>query len=128
MLKDKERHLFGYKRWNHVGGVVVVLANLNDSPAGDVTIDQAGLEDGKWHEHSFNFDLDIQNGTLKTSLGPSEVKILLSSSRATFIGRSEILPYKPHSFANSRLKSSETMLADLSSSGSVVFAVKSVDV
>ncbi|HEY1685608.1 MAG TPA: alpha-amylase family glycosyl hydrolase [Tepidisphaeraceae bacterium] len=77
VLKDKERHLFGYKRWNDAGGVVVVVANLNDADAGEFTIADVGLEDGTWHEHVFNFDTTVSGGILKHSLGPSEVKIFL---------------------------------------------------
>jgi 1,4-alpha-glucan branching enzyme len=77
VLKDNDRHLFAYKRWNDMGGVVVVIANLIDAPAGEFTISGAGLEDGKWHEHIFNYDADISGGLLKDILGPSEVKIFL---------------------------------------------------
>jgi 1,4-alpha-glucan branching enzyme len=77
LLKDKQSHLFGYKRWNDAGGVVAVLANLNDSASGDIAVDHAGLEDGQWREYVCNFDLEIKDGKLKTSLGPSEVKIFV---------------------------------------------------
>lgn len=79
ILKDPERHLFAYKRWNDAGGVVVIVANLEDTPAGEFTIADAGLEDGVWHEHVFNYDATISGGMLKDSLGPSEVKIFLKS-------------------------------------------------
>ena len=75
VLKDKERYLLGYKRWNDAGGVVVVVANLRDKPAGEFIIENAGLEDGDWHEHVFNFDTKVEGGKLKGDLGPSEVKI-----------------------------------------------------
>jgi 1,4-alpha-glucan branching enzyme len=75
VLKDKERDLFGYKRWNGAGDVVVVVANLKDKPAGEFIIENAGLEDGAWHEHVFNFETKVEGGKLKSDLGPSEVKI-----------------------------------------------------
>ena len=77
MLKDTERHLFAYKRWNDAGGVVVVVANLEDAPAGEFSLEHAGLEDGAWHEHVFNYDAHVIGGVLKDTLGPSEVKIFL---------------------------------------------------
>jgi 1,4-alpha-glucan branching enzyme len=77
VLKDNDRHLFAYKRWNDAGGVVVVVANLIDAPAGEFTISEAGLEDGKWHEHIFNYDATIAGGVLKDTMGPSEVKVFL---------------------------------------------------
>jgi 1,4-alpha-glucan branching enzyme len=77
VLKDKERHLFGYKRWNDAGGIVVVVANLNDAPAGAFTIAGAGIEDGTWHEHVFNYDTRVEGGALKGDLGPSEAKVFV---------------------------------------------------
>jgi 1,4-alpha-glucan branching enzyme len=82
ILKDKDREIFAFKRWNEVGGMVVVIANLKDSPAGDVTIGEAGLPDGKWHEHNANADLTVENGTIKTPVGPSEVKIFIKQQDA----------------------------------------------
>jgi 1,4-alpha-glucan branching enzyme len=77
VLKDKPRYLFAYKRWNGHGGVVVVAANLRDVPAGEFVIANAGLEDGDWHEHFFNYDAKVTRGVLKDTLGPSEVKIFV---------------------------------------------------
>jgi 1,4-alpha-glucan branching enzyme len=77
VLKDKERQIFAYKRWNDAGGVVVVAANLRDKPSGDFSIADAGPEDGTWHEHVFNYDLSIEKGVLNDTLGPSEVKIFI---------------------------------------------------
>jgi 1,4-alpha-glucan branching enzyme len=77
ILKDTQRHLFAYKRWNNDGGVIVVVANLDDIPAGEFTLSNAGLEDGNWHEHVFNFDIKVEGGVLKNELGPSEVRIFI---------------------------------------------------
>ncbi len=77
VLKDKKRHLFAYKRWNDVGAVVVVAANLNDTPAGEFVIADAGLPDVAWHEHVFNYDATTPAGVLKDTLGPSEVKVFV---------------------------------------------------
>jgi 1,4-alpha-glucan branching enzyme len=77
VLKDKERELIAYKRWNDVGGVVVVAANLRDKPAGEFIISDPGLPDGTWHEHIFNVDAKVEKGTLKGTLGPSEVKVFV---------------------------------------------------
>ncbi|HWE96334.1 MAG TPA: hypothetical protein VG269_20390 [Tepidisphaeraceae bacterium] len=57
----------------------MVVANLEDTPAGEFTIADAGLEDGAWHEHVFNYDAPITGGVLKDTLGPSEVKIFIKS-------------------------------------------------
>jgi 1,4-alpha-glucan branching enzyme len=77
VLKDKERQLFGYKRWNDAGGVVLVVANLRDKQGGEFTVSDAGLEDGTWHEQVFDYDTKVSAGVLKDALGPSEVKIFV---------------------------------------------------
>ncbi len=77
VLKDKEREIIAYKRWNGGGNVLVVVANLRDKPTGEFTIADCGLEDGTWHEHVFNFDVPVTGGVLKDSMGPSEVKIYI---------------------------------------------------
>jgi hypothetical protein len=65
--------LFAYKRWNDVGAVVIVVANLNDTPAGEFSI--ANIDNGPWHEQIFNYDATVADRILKDVLGPSEVKI-----------------------------------------------------
>jgi 1,4-alpha-glucan branching enzyme len=77
VLKDKPRAVIAYKRWDDSGAVIVVAANLKDSPAGDLVIGDAGLPDGTWHEFIFNFDTKVENGVLRDKLGPSEVKIFM---------------------------------------------------
>ena len=76
-LIDPKRQILGYKRWNDAGGVVLVVANLRDEPAGDFTVADKGLEDGIWREHGSNFEMTVQAGVLTDTLGPSEVKIYL---------------------------------------------------
>jgi 1,4-alpha-glucan branching enzyme len=74
--KDKERCIFAFKRWDDGGGVVVVVANLKDSFAGDVQVGN-WPGDGKWHEFINNYDVEVQGGVLKDSLAESEVKIYI---------------------------------------------------
>jgi 1,4-alpha-glucan branching enzyme len=77
ILNDKDREIFAFKRGNDAGGIVVVVANLKDSPASDVKVSNAGIPNGKWHEHNANTDLMVENGTITAQLGPSEVKIFV---------------------------------------------------
>jgi 1,4-alpha-glucan branching enzyme len=77
ILKEADRHLLGFKRWNAKGNLVVVVANLQDKFAGEFTLGNCGLEDGDWHEYIYNYDVHIQNGNLKDSLAESEVKIFI---------------------------------------------------
>jgi hypothetical protein len=79
MLADNDREVLVYKRWNEVGGLVVVMANLRDHPAGEVAVGGCGLEDGDYHEHVFDYDTRVDGGTLKTTLGPSEVKVFVKT-------------------------------------------------
>jgi 1,4-alpha-glucan branching enzyme len=75
VLRDADRHLFGYKRWNDAGGIVVVIANLNDTPAGEFLVEKVGLEDGNWREHMSGRKFQMTDGHIKDALAPSEVKI-----------------------------------------------------
>jgi 1,4-alpha-glucan branching enzyme len=77
ILKDGSRHLFAYKRWNGDGGVVAVIANLEDAPAGEVVISNAGLEDGDWQDYLHNCEAKVEGGVLKSTLGPSEAKVFI---------------------------------------------------
>jgi 1,4-alpha-glucan branching enzyme len=75
LLKDGNRHLFAFKRWNDGGSQAVIVANLQDKPSEQFTIEKAGLEDGMWRDAVHGGELKIENGILHDTLGPSEVKI-----------------------------------------------------
>jgi 1,4-alpha-glucan branching enzyme len=77
VLSDSNRRIFGYKRWNDAGGVVVVVANINDTPSGEFVIEKAGLEDGTWREHLTNRKFQMTGGQIKDTLEPSQVKIFV---------------------------------------------------
>lgn len=74
ICKDAERCLFAYKRWDDAEGVVVVVANLQDTYLGEVKIGE-WPGDGKWHEYHNNYDIDVAGGVLTDTLAESEVKI-----------------------------------------------------
>ncbi len=71
------RGIIGFKRWNNEGDVVVVIANLTPTFAGDYEVSNAGLEDGIWHEIVYDYDTMILNGVLKDSLAECEVNIFI---------------------------------------------------
>lgn len=77
LLSDSDRQIFAYKRWNDVGGVVVVVANIRDNPAGEFTIQNAGLPDGAWREYGSNRSFQITGQQIKATLEPSEIKIFV---------------------------------------------------
>jgi 1,4-alpha-glucan branching enzyme len=73
---DPERSILAYKRWNEGGNVAVVVVNLKDQFAGQVEIGN-WPGDGAWHEHIFNYDIDVQGGVLRDDLAESGVKIYI---------------------------------------------------
>jgi len=77
LLQDNERRVFAYKRWTEGGNVVVVAVNLRDEDAGEFVIEGKALEDGTWHEYTYNFDVEVKDGILKDTLGKSDVKIFI---------------------------------------------------
>jgi 1,4-alpha-glucan branching enzyme len=76
-LKDPERRVFAFKRWTDDGNVVLVLANLRHEPAGELDVAECGLEDGLWRERTFGYDRTVEGGSLRDTLGPSEVKVFV---------------------------------------------------
>lgn len=77
LIKDESRKVLAFKRWNKEGNVVLVVANLHDEPAGEVTIEGPCVEDGHWHEFFGNYDVHVQGGKLVDTYGPSQVKIFV---------------------------------------------------
>ncbi len=72
-----DRSIIAYKRWNDEGNIVLTVANLKDEYAGEFEVGNDGLEDGTWREMIFNYEVQIQGGVLRDTLGPSEVKIYI---------------------------------------------------
>jgi hypothetical protein len=56
---------------------VVVMVNLREQPAGEVTVANCGLPDGAWREQISASELQVINGVISANLGPSEVKIFV---------------------------------------------------
>jgi 1,4-alpha-glucan branching enzyme len=77
VLKDSDRKIFGYKRWNDGGGLVVVVANINDTPSGEFIVEKAGVEDGRWREHISGHTFQATGGQIKDTLERSQVKIFV---------------------------------------------------
>jgi 1,4-alpha-glucan branching enzyme len=75
---DHERCIMAYKRWNDEGNVVVVVANLQDTFAGEVQLPN-WPSDGKWHEYIHDYDVEVGGGTLHDSLAESEVKVYIKA-------------------------------------------------
>lgn len=73
---NHERSILAYKRWNQEGNIVVVVANLRDTFAGEVEIGN-WPGDGGWHEYTHNYEVQVQGGLLRDSLAESEVKIYI---------------------------------------------------
>jgi 1,4-alpha-glucan branching enzyme len=50
ILVDHEKKVVAYKRWNEEGNVAVIALNINDDGPAEVTIENAGLDDGIWRD------------------------------------------------------------------------------
>ena len=72
-----ERGIIAFKRWNDEGNVVIVAANLVPQYAGEVQIPTAGVEDGRWHEAIYGYDIDSHENRLVDTLAESEVKVYI---------------------------------------------------
>jgi 1,4-alpha-glucan branching enzyme len=77
VLKNQERLLFAYKRWNDAGNVVLVVANLKDQDQSEFVIENAGIEDGLWHDAIHGNELKVERGVLRDVIGKSEVKVFI---------------------------------------------------
>lgn len=77
VMKDPQRLLFAYKRWNDAGNVVLVVANLKDQDAGAFSVSHAGLEDGMWRDAIHGNELKVEGGVLNDVIAGSEVKIYI---------------------------------------------------
>lgn len=73
---DQGRSILAFKRWDDAGGLVVVVANLNDDYEGSIEIGN-WPGDGAWHEHIYNYDVEVQGSVLNDTLAESGVKIYL---------------------------------------------------
>jgi 1,4-alpha-glucan branching enzyme len=77
VISDSDRQIFGYKRWNDAGGLVVVVVNIKSTPSGEFIIEKVGLEDGDWREHISDRKFKLTGGQIKDSLEPSQVKVFV---------------------------------------------------
>ncbi len=79
VFADPERGIVAYKRWDDVGGLIVVLANLKGEFVGEVKIPN-WPGSGQWHEYHNNYDIGVgDDGVLTDTLSESEVKIYIKS-------------------------------------------------
>jgi len=76
VLCDGERALIGFQRSDEASAVLV-LANLKDIPAGEVTIEGKGITDGKWQDVLGGDEVTVTGGVFKTSLDRSEIRIFV---------------------------------------------------
>jgi 1,4-alpha-glucan branching enzyme len=74
-----ERGIIAFKRWNDEGNIIVVVANLFPHDAGEVDIPLAGLENSRWCEAIYNYEVVTQGNRLVDQLGESELKIYIKS-------------------------------------------------
>ncbi|MEP7285844.1 MAG: alpha-amylase family glycosyl hydrolase [Chloroflexota bacterium] len=78
IYKNEERCILAYKRWDNNGGIVVVVVNVQGDYEGGIEIPN-WPGDGKWHEYIYNYDVEVQGGTMTDTLSESEVKIYIKA-------------------------------------------------
>ena len=74
---DPERKLFAFRRWDERGGNVAVVANLKDEVAGDIQVPNFPA-DGKWHEWTLDYDVQVEGKILHDNFAESQVKIYIA--------------------------------------------------
>ena len=74
-----ERGIIAFKRWNEEGNIVVVVANLLPTHAGEIEISASGLEDGCWREVIYGYDVVTQQNKLIDTLGESDLKVYVKN-------------------------------------------------
>jgi 1,4-alpha-glucan branching enzyme len=77
VLKEAERSIIAFKRWDGAGNVVVTVAHLKDEPAGEFQIQDAALEDGMWRDAIHGNEIKVEGGVLRDVIDASEVKIYI---------------------------------------------------
>lgn len=71
-----EDRVLAYVRWNDEGSRVVVVANFSDRFLSDYTIPNFP-EDGNWHEWTYDYDVEVRDGSLTLDLGEHEAKVFV---------------------------------------------------
>jgi 1,4-alpha-glucan branching enzyme len=74
--ENPEAKVLAYTRWNDEGSRVVVVANFSDEFLGNYQIPHFPAN-GKWHEWTGNYDVESENDSLTTDIGPNEAKIFV---------------------------------------------------
>lgn len=72
---DTEKGILAWKRWDDGGSQLIAVANFSDSYYADYAI--PGIEDGDWHEFTFDYDTHVEGGNLVDSVAESSCKIYI---------------------------------------------------
>jgi 1,4-alpha-glucan branching enzyme len=72
-----DRGVVAFKRWIESGNIVVVVANLKPEYAGKVEIASAGIDNGRWREAIYDYEVLVQRNCLSDTLAESEVIIYI---------------------------------------------------
>jgi 1,4-alpha-glucan branching enzyme len=80
LLVDHEKKVMAYKRWNDEGNVAVVVVNTSDAEAGDITIENAGLEDGAWRDELSGADFTCQDHKITVNLPARGIHLLFRTA------------------------------------------------
>lgn len=78
LLADRERMVLAFRRWAEDGDEVIVLANAEEKPAGEVRLE--GIADGAWVDALSGEGIDAAGGAMVASLGPSQLRVFVKRS------------------------------------------------
>lgn len=82
LLCDCARKLLAWKRWNDEGSVAMVVANLADEDAGEVSLEDSAADDGAWIDRCTDEQLSMSSGKVTVPMGRSQIRLLVRSPGA----------------------------------------------
>ncbi len=74
--ENLEAKVLAYIRWNDEGSRIVVVANFSDNFLAGYQLPDFP-ENGKWHEWTYNYDVEVGDNNLIADLGPHEAKVFV---------------------------------------------------
>ncbi len=74
--ENLDAKVLAYIRWNDEGSRIVVVANFSDNFLAGYQLPDFP-ENGKWHEWTYNYDVEVGDNNLIADLGPHEAKVFV---------------------------------------------------
>lgn len=74
--EDPDSQVLAYVRWNDEGSRVAVVINSSNNFLSEYQVPNFP-QDGTWHEWMWDYDIEVEGGTLITDLGEYEAKVFV---------------------------------------------------